>query len=76
MDPDELIRRKLDAVVGESFNPPRKLRPTLLKWGGAAILAVATAAAIVAIIHANLHLRESDVHAPKKPVPINIVPAR
>lgn len=76
MDPEELVRRELNAVVGESFNPPRKVRATLLKWGAAAMLAVATSAAIVAILHANLHLREQDIHAPKKPVTINIVPAR
>lgn len=72
-----MVRRQLDAVVGESFDPPRRLRPTLVKWAGFAVLAIGTAAAIAVILDANLGLREHNPHAaPKKPVTINIVPAR
>jgi len=74
---DDKIRRQLDAVVGDSFDPPRKLRPTIAKWVGAALLAMGAAAAVIAILNANLGLREHNPHAsPKKPVTITIVPAR
>lgn len=77
MDVDEEIRRKLDAVVGDEFKPPRQWRPTILKWLGAAILAVTAAATIAAILDNNLTAAEKAAQkAPKRPVTITIVPAR
>jgi len=72
MELDDEVRRQLNKVVGESFDPPRRLRPTLLKWLAGAILAVGTSAGIVAILHANLTRDHPPV--PGKPVTITIVP--
>lgn len=75
MRSDDEVRRQLDAVVGDRFDPPRKLGPVLLKWGAAALLAVAAAAVIVTILHT--HLRQAQTApAPPRPVPIQILPGR
>jgi hypothetical protein len=77
MDIDEEVRRQLDAVVGDRFDPPRAWRATLLKWLGAALLAVATAATIAGILDSNLTNAEKNAEkAPKRPVTVRIVPGR
>lgn len=75
MNVDHEIKKQLDAVVGERFDPPRPARATLLQWLVAAILAVAVAAAITAILHTHL-MQAQTAPAPKKPVTIRIVPAK
>jgi len=44
MDPEEElrreVRRQLDAVVGENYAPPRRVRDIVGKWFAAAVLAL------------------------------------
>ena len=72
---DDEVRKQLDAVVGERFDPPRTLRATLLKWLLAAILAVSAAAGVMAILHTHI-MKAQTAPAPKKPVTIQIVPSK
>jgi hypothetical protein len=72
---DDEVKKQLDAVVGESFDPPRRWGATLAKWAIAAILAIATAAAIVATLQKHLEQAEK-APRPPKPVPIQIIPAK
>lgn len=72
---DDQVKRQLDAVVGETFSPPRRLRTTLLKWGLFALLAVGAATVVMAILHTHL-MQAQTAPGPKKPVPIRIVPAK
>ena len=74
MDADEeAIKRQLDAVVGDEYRPPRKARELVLKWIGAAVLAVATAAIVMGTLHRYMTNAES-APRPKKPVPVTILP--
>ena len=76
MDPDEeAIKRQLDAVVGDEYRPPRKPRELVLKWIGAAVLAVATAAIVMGTLHRYMTNAET-APGPKKPVTVTIVPAK
>jgi len=75
MNVDHQVKRELDAVVGERFAPPRRLRATLLKWGLFAILAVGAAAVVMTILHTHLTQAQT-APGPKKPVTIRIVPAQ
>jgi negative regulator of sigma E activity len=76
MDADEeLIRRQLDAVVGDEYRPPRKPREFVLKWVGAAVLAVATAAVVMGTLHRYMTNAET-APRPKKPVTVTIVPSK
>lgn len=72
---DDQVKRELDAVVGDRFAPPRKLRATLLKWALFAILGVAAAAVVMTILHTHLTQAQT-APGPKKPVNIRIVPAQ
>lgn len=72
---EERIKRQLDAVVGDEYRPPRKPRELLLKWVGAALLAVATAAIVMGTLHRYMTNAET-APAPKKPVSVTIVPPR
>ena len=74
-DPQEEIKRQLDAVVGESYVPPRRWASTVAKWLVAAILAIAAAAALVGILDAHVMKAQKDA-AKKRPVPIYIVPSK
>ena len=75
MRPDDEVKRQLDAVVGESYTPPRRWKATAAKWIAAAILAVAASAAIVAILHT--HVMQAQTAPPaKRPVPVQIIPAK
>ena len=73
MDIDEQVKRQLDAVVGGEYRPPRRPRELLLKWVGAAVLAVAAAALVIGTLHHNMTEAES-APAPRKPVSVRIVP--
>ena len=74
---DDEVKKQLDAVVGESYEPPRRWRASLAKWLAAAILAVAASAAIVAVLHTHV-MQAQTAPAPKRPmpVPVQIVPAK
>ena len=74
-DPEEEIKRQLDAVVGESYEPPRRWGATLAKWLVAAILAIAAAALVVGILDAHVMKAQKDA-AKKRPVPVFIVPPK
>ena len=73
IDPE--VKKQLDKVVGESFDPPRRPRDMLLKWLLVALLAVGAAAIVMTILHTHLKQAQT-APAPKRPVPIQIVPAR
>ena len=76
MDADEeAIKRQLDAVVGDEYRPPRRARELILKWIGAAVLAVATAAIVMGTLHRYMTNAES-APRPKKPVSVTILPPR
>jgi hypothetical protein len=72
---DPVVRKQLDKVVGERFDPPRRPRDVLLKWLLAALLAIGAAAIVMAILHTHLTQAQT-APAPKRPVPIHILPAR
>ena len=78
---DDEVQKQLNAVVGESYEPPRNWRATLGKWFIAAALAVGTSALIIGILdkhvgEAKNHAAEQAAHAPKKPVPVTIIPKK
>jgi hypothetical protein len=76
MDVDEeAIKRRLDAVVGDKFRPPRKPRELIAKWVGAAALAVATAAIVMGTLHRYMTDAQS-APAPKRPVTVTILPPK
>lgn len=75
MNTDDEVRKHLDAIVGEDYEPPRNWRATAAKWLGAALLAIAACAAIVAILHTHL-MQAQTAPGPKKPVSVTIVPAK
>ena len=72
---DDAVKKQLDAVVGERFDPPRRRRETLLKWVLAALLAIGAAAVVMTILHTHL-MQAQTAPAPKRPVPVQIVPTR
>jgi hypothetical protein len=75
VDIDDQVKKQLDAVVGDEYRPPRRPREMLAKWIGAALLAFATAALVMGILHR--YMREAET-APvaRKPVSVTILPAR
>ena len=72
---DREVKKQLDAVVGERFEPPRRRRETLVKWVVAALLAIGAAAIVMAILHTHV-MQAQTAPGPKRPVPVQIVPAR
>jgi hypothetical protein len=61
--------------VGDRFDPPRKPRESLVKWVLGALLAIGAAAVVMTILH--MHLTQAQTApAPKRPVPVHIVPPR
>jgi hypothetical protein len=72
---DDEVAKQLDAVVGDSYDPPRRWGVTLAKWAIAALLAVGMAAAIIAILHIHL-VQAEKAPPPPRPVPIQIIPAK
>jgi hypothetical protein len=75
MGVDEDVKRKLDAVVGDHYDPPRDLRATLLKWLGAAVLAIAAAGLVMGILDKYL-TKAQTAPAPPRPVTVQIIPAK
>ena len=74
-DPQDEIRKQLDAVVGDSYEPPRRWGATIARWLLAAVLAIAAAAVVVGIL--DIHVTKAQKEAAKKrPVPVYIVPAK
>jgi hypothetical protein len=76
---DPQVKKQLDAVIGESYDPPRRWKATLAKWLAAAVLAIAASAAIVSILHTHVMKAQTapaPAPAPKKPVPVWIVPTK
>jgi hypothetical protein len=74
-DPQEEIRKQLDAVVGESYDPPRRWGATLAKWAIFAIAGIAMAVAVVSMLDVHVTKAQKDA-AQKRPIPIHIVPAK
>ena len=75
LDPQEEIKRQLDAVVGESYEPPRNWSATIAKWLAFAALAVVAAVVVVEII--DVHMTKAQKEAAKKrPIPVFVVPAK
>jgi hypothetical protein len=75
MDVDEDVKRQLDAVVGDHYDPPRNLRATLLKWLGAAVLGVGMASLVMGTLDKYL-TKAQTAPAPPRPVTVQIVPAK
>ena len=75
LDPQQEIRKQLDAVVGESYEPPRRWRATLAKWLVAAVLAIGMAALVVGILDRHVMKAQKDA-AQKRPIPIHILPPK
>ena len=73
IDPE--VRKQLDAVVGESYTPPRRWGATLAKWAIVAALAVGAAVAVVSILHTHV-VKAQKAAAAKRPVPVQIIPAK
>jgi hypothetical protein len=74
-DPQHEIRKQLDTVVGESYEPPRRWKATLGKWLVAAVLAVGMAALVVGILDTHVMKAQKDA-AQKRPIPIHLIPAK
>ena len=72
---DDEVAKQLNAVVGESYDPPRRWSASVAKWVIAAILAIGAAAAVVAILHTHL-VQAQKAPPPPRPVPIQIIPAK
>ena len=70
---DDEVAKQLEAVVGESYNPPRSWRATILKWVGAAILAVVASVGIITILNTHVIKAQHDA-AVKRPVQIQLLP--
>jgi hypothetical protein len=70
---DDEVAKQLNAVVGESYSPPRSWRATILKWVGAAILAVAASVGIITILNTHVMKAQTDAAA-KRPVQIQLLP--
>ena len=74
-DPQEEIKRQLDAVVGDSYQPPRRWSATLGKWLVFAVAAIAMAVAVVSVLDVHVTKAQKDA-AQKRPIPIHIIPAK
>ena len=73
IDPE--VKKQLDAVVGESYAPPRRWAATLAKWAIVAVLAVGTAIGVVSILDTHVVKAKKAAEA-KRPMPVHIVPAK
>ena len=72
---DDDVKKQLDAVVGDRYEQPSSKRDTLVKWIVAALLAVGAAALVMSVLHTHL-MQAQTAPAPKRPVPVQILPAR
>jgi len=73
IDPE--VKKQLDAVVGESYEPPRRWGASFAKWAIVAALAVGAAAVVVSILHTHV-VKAQKAAAAKRPVPVQIIPAK
>lgn len=73
IDPE--VKKQLDAVIGESYEPPRRWAKTLLKWSVVAALAIATSVVVVGILDIHVTKAQKDA-AKKRPVPVFVVPPK
>jgi hypothetical protein len=69
------VRKQLDAVVGDSYAPPRHWGASFAKWAIMAVLAVAAAIVVVSILHTHV-VKAQKAAAAKRPVPVQIIPAK
>ena len=78
MRPKDKIQQELDAVVGKSYDPPRRWGATIAKWVLAAVLGIGASAVIIWIL--DVHLRKAKTEAAeaaaKRPVPVRIIPEK
>jgi hypothetical protein len=74
-DAQEEIRKQLDAVVGETYEPPRRWGATIAKWLVFAALGIAMAALVVSILDTHVTKAQKDA-AKKRPIPVYIVPGK
>jgi hypothetical protein len=73
--PEDEMKRQLDAVVGDSYRPPRNWRNTLLRWLAAAVLAVGASAVIVTILDTYIAKAQKEP-PPPRPVQVQILPSK
>lgn len=73
IDPE--VRKQLDAVVGESYTQQRRWGASFAKWAIMAVLAVGAAVVVVSILHTHV-VKAQKAAAAKKPVPVQIIPAK
>ena len=76
IDPE--VKKQLDAVIGDSYDPPRRWGATIAKWLAFAVLAIAAAAVVVGILHTHVMKAQTAPPPPgtTKTVPVQIVPAK
>ena len=80
-DPDELLKRRLDEVVGTSYQEARSLTERIRlgwrKWLLATLFAVGAACVVVMVIERHRLPSEDAIEAAKskKPVVVRILPA-
>jgi hypothetical protein len=76
---DDEVARQLKAVVGESYDPPRRWGATFAKWAIAAILAIGAAVTVVGGLEhyiVKAHQAPPPPPPPSGPVPVQIIPAK
>jgi hypothetical protein len=70
---DDEVAKQLDAVVGESYSPPRRWRFTFAKWGAAVVLAAGMSWLVWTIL--DTHVTRAQVNAAtKRPTQVHILP--
>ena len=74
-DSKDEINRQLDTVVGDSYDPPRRWKATILKWLAFAALAVAASVLIVGILDTHVMKAQRNA-AEKRPVPVHLIPPK
>lgn len=74
-DSKDEILRQLDAVVGDSYDPPRRWKAAVLKWLAFAALAVVASVVIVGILDTHVMKAQKDA-AQKRPVPVHLIPPK
>ncbi len=78
-DPDELLKRRLDEVVGTRYHEARSLSELIrigaVKWILGVAFAIAAAVLIVVVIESHRMPPAAQQPSPK-PVTVTIVPAR
>ena len=78
-DRDELLKRRLDEVVGTSYhearNLPERIRVGWRKWLLGVLFAIGAASVIVLVIERHRLPPEGKVEAVRKPVTVRILPS-